>query len=70
VDTLQKLDEVYADVQMYRRALIFAVKQMTDEQHDILLKSCQLEIFGAILGTVMVARISSKPDEEDVENNA
>lgn len=55
-----ELTEAYTDLVQYRRALIFAVKQMNPEQRTQLLKSCKSEIFGAMLGAVMVSKIPQK----------
>lgn len=55
-----ELTEAYTDLVQYRRALIFAVKQMTPEQRTQSLKSCKSEIFGAMLGAVMVSKIPQK----------
>lgn len=55
-----ELTEAYNDLAQYRRALIFAVKQMTPEQRTQSLKSCKSEIFGAMLGAVMVSNIPQK----------
>lgn len=55
-----ELTEAYTDLVQYRRALIFAVKQMTPEQRTQSLKSCKSEFFGAMLGAVMVSKIPQK----------
>jgi len=48
------------NTQLYRRALIFVVKQMTEQQRDELLKRCPEYLFGCLLGAKMVANLSSK----------
>lgn len=58
-----ELYEAYASLTQYRRALIFVVKQMTPEQRDLALKSCKEEIYGAVLGATMVAKIPQNVDK-------
>lgn len=53
------------NISIYRRALIFAVERMNEEQKEEMLCNCKGELYGALLGAVFVSKFPQNQNKHN-----